>query len=130
MSVRKRLLLFAVLALLIGGAIAVLCAINQEPESGAVVFTIGGFVFAILVAIALFVGGRPKSPAETGAQALLEGAQNSAAGIIARANQEAARLLADAAEKAMALSSLDRGKCQSCGNPRTGKFCPKCGRPA
>ncbi len=130
MSPRKQLLLGAVLALLVSGAIAILCVINRDEESGAVVVTIGGFVFAILVAIGLFVGGRPKSSAEAGAQKLLEDAQNSAAGIIARANQEATRLLADAAEKAMALSSLDRGKCGACGNPRTGKFCPKCGRPA
>ena len=130
MSPRKQLLLGAALALLVSGAIAVLCAINREEQAGAVVFTIGGFIFAILVAIALFVGGKPKGPAEAGAQKLLEDAQNSAAGIIARANQEAARLLGEAAEKAMSLSSLDRGQCPSCGNPRTGKFCPKCGRPA
>ena len=29
--------------------------------------------------------------------------------------------------KALALSSLDGGRCLQCGNPRTGRYCPKCG---
>ena len=47
--------------------------------------------------------------------------------IVADARNEAGRILADATEKALALCSLDGGKCRQCGNPRTGKFCPKCG---
>lgn len=95
-----------------------------------IVFTVGGFIFGILLTIALFIPARAKAPAEIGARSLLDDAGNSAREIINRANAEATRLLAEAADKAMALSSLDRGKCRHCGNPRTGRFCPKCGRSA
>ena len=50
-----------------------------------------------------------------------------AARIVADARAQAAAILADATEKALALCSLEGGKCRQCGNPRTGKFCPKCG---
>ncbi len=47
--------------------------------------------------------------------------------IVNDARVEASRILADATEKALALCSLDGGRCGRCGNPRTGKYCPKCG---
>jgi len=47
--------------------------------------------------------------------------------VVTDAHVEAARILAEASDKAMALCSLDGGRCNQCGNPRTGKFCPKCG---
>ena len=37
-------------------------------------------------------------------------------------------ILNDATEKSLALCSLDSGRCDHCGNPRTGRFCPKCGK--
>ncbi|MFI5381512.1 MAG: hypothetical protein ACHRHE_19620 [Tepidisphaerales bacterium] len=126
MSAKRRLFLCAVLALLIGSGIAIVYAINFNYDAAAIVMTVSGSGFAILTTIALFMPRRPSSPAEK----TLADAATSAREIVNRANQEAAKLLAEAADKAMALSSLDCGKCKHCGNPRTGKFCPKCGRAA
>jgi hypothetical protein len=47
--------------------------------------------------------------------------------IVTDARVEASVILAEATEKALALCSLDGGRCSRCGNPRTGKYCPKCG---
>jgi len=77
-----------------------------------IVMIVVGILVAWLVTIAIFV--RKSSRAN-------------AARIVSDARDEASRILADATEKALALCSLDGGKCRQCGNPRTGKFCPKCG---
>jgi uncharacterized membrane protein len=51
--------------------------------------------------------------------------------LLDEARIKAAKILGDATDKALALCSMDQGKCDQCGNPRTGNFCPKCGaRPA
>ena len=46
------------------------------------------------------------------------------------AKLKSAKILSDATEKALALCSLDSGKCLTCGNPRTGRYCPSCGKQA
>ena len=48
--------------------------------------------------------------------------------IVDEARSEAAKVLGEATERALALCSLDGGRCSQCGNPRTGRFCPKCGK--
>ena len=53
-----------------------------------------------------------------------------AAVIINDAKSQAARITSAATDQALALCSLDKGKCNTCGNPRTGKFCPSCGKQA
>ena len=53
-----------------------------------------------------------------------------AAKIIEDAKTQSAKILGDATEKALALCSLDSGKCMTCGNPRTGRYCPSCGKQA
>jgi len=53
-----------------------------------------------------------------------------AARLVNDATLQAAKILSEATDKSLALCSLDAGRCRSCGNPRTGKFCPKCGTPA
>ncbi len=47
--------------------------------------------------------------------------------ILDDARAQAAQMISEASDKALALCSLDGGRCQQCGNPRTGRFCPKCG---
>jgi hypothetical protein len=130
MSVRKHLFLWAVLLLILGGGIAILCAINREEDAAGIVLVVFASVGAVLITIGFFVGGRPKLPSDAAARKLLEDAEKSAREIVQRASEEASRMLGDAADKAMSLASLDSGKCKQCGNPRTGKFCPKCGHAA
>ena len=40
---------------------------------------------------------------------------------------KAGQILSEASDRALALCSLDGGRCRQCGNPRTGRYCPKCG---
>ena len=118
----RLLLMFSVLILEIGCAIAVLVGIAntngyaplETPAIIGCVLTVAFTLVILLVTIALFVRGRGASRARS---------------IIADARSDAARILSDATEKALALCSLDGPRCPKCGNPRTGKFCPKCGSP-
>src|SRR3954467_14481663 len=50
-----------------------------------------------------------------------------ASSVLLEARAKAAQILAEASDRALALCSLDGGRCRQCGNPRTGRFCPKCG---
>jgi hypothetical protein len=66
----------------------------------------------------------------TMAVALRKSAREKVNRMLDEARAQSAQILGEATEKALALSSLDAGRCRHCGNPRTGKFCPKCGQPA
>ena len=84
----------------------------DEAGAAGIVMIVALTVIAFLVTIALSVRGMSRTKGQR---------------IIAEARIESARILADATEKALALCSLEGGRCPQCGNPRTGKFCPKCG---
>ncbi|MCY2955362.1 MAG: hypothetical protein NTU53_25830 [Planctomycetota bacterium] len=122
------LVMFAVMALELGAGIAaILATISQysypsaynqrdQVECTAICVSIGaGVVMAWLLTMAF---------------TLRKSARAKANRMLDEARGEAARILGEATEKALALSSLDAGRCRHCGNPRTGKFCPKCGHPA
>ena len=121
MAVRT-LVMFGFLILEIGAAIAILVGIATSyryspmdgPGIAGCVLTVAVALFMLLLTIAIFVRGRAASRARN---------------IVADARAQAARILADATDKALALCSLEGGRCPKCGNPRTGKFCPKCGTP-
>ena len=116
------LLLFGFLILEVGAAIAILVGIATSyrftamdgPGIAGCVLTVAGALFLLLLTIAFFVRGRGTARAKN---------------IVADSRAQAARILADATDKALALCSLEGGRCPRCGNPRTGKFCPKCGTP-
>jgi hypothetical protein len=102
----------------IAGILSVVMDSRGGPDTGgaiALVAIIGGVLVSWLVTIAFFV--RKSSRAK-------------AARIVDDARVQAGRILAEATEKSLALCSLDGGRCGSCGNPRTGRFCPKCGKSA
>lgn len=84
---------------------------DMEGVAG-IVMLVAGILIAWLVTVAFFV--------RTSARAR-------AARLVQDARVEAGRILADATERALALCSLDAGRCARCGNPRTGEFCPSCG---
>ena len=84
----------------------------DEAGAAGIVMIVALTVVAMLITIALSVRGLPRAKANR---------------IVADARIESARILADATDKALALCSLDGGRCPRCNNPRTGKFCPKCG---
>jgi hypothetical protein len=84
----------------------------DEAGAAGIVMIVALTVIAFLVTIALSVRGMSRTRGQR---------------IIAQARIESARILADATEKALALCSLEGGRCPQCGNPRTGRFCPKCG---
>jgi hypothetical protein len=118
MAVRL-LVMFSFIILELGlGIAAILGVVSMYPyrmrEDGiaGIVMILVGIVISWLVTTAIFV--RKSSRAK-------------AVRLVAEARVEAGKILADATEKALALCSLDGGKCRQCGNPRTGKFCPKCG---
>jgi len=120
--------MFAVMTLELGAGIAAILATTSnysspymhsqraELECTAICIAIGA---AVIVCWLLTI-----------AVALRKSARAKANRIVDEARAEAARILGEATEKALALSSLDAGRCRHCGNPRTGKFCPKCGQPA
>ena len=118
MAVRL-LLMFSVIILETGLGIAALVGVDSmypyqmrgDGIAGCVMIVVG-MIIAWLLTIAFFIRGWSHARESR---------------IVSEARAQAARILADAAEKALALSSLDGGKCARCGNPRTGKFCPKCG---
>ena len=87
----------------------------DEAGAAGIVMIVALTIIAWLVTIALSVRGMSRSKSQR---------------IINEARIESARILADATEKALALCSLEGGRCPQCGNPRTGKFCPKCGSQA
>lgn len=118
MAVRV-LLMFSIIILETGLGIAALVGVDSMYPYGIRSDGIAGCVMIVvamiiswLLTIAFFIRGW---------------SQTRESRIVSDARAQAARILADAAEKALALSSLDGGKCARCGNPRTGKFCPKCG---
>jgi len=84
----------------------------DEAGAAGIVMIVALTLIAWLTTIMLSVRGMSRSKAQR---------------IVAEARIESARILADATEKALALCSLEGGRCNQCGNPRTGKFCPKCG---
>jgi hypothetical protein len=118
----RLLVMFSFIVLELATGIAAILGVTsnyrrQVDEAGAagIVMIVAVMIIAWLVTIALSVRGM---------------ARTKAAGIIVDARVESARILADATEKALALCSLEGGRCPQCGNPRTGKFCPKCGSQA
>ena len=121
MAVRL-LLMFSVLIVQLTAMIVGLLGVSslypvrmREGGIAACVAIVTGTVVLWLLTIALFVRGASKGKARR---------------LVEQARIESARILAVATEQALALSSLDAGRCRKCGNPRTGKFCPKCGVPA
>ena len=120
MAVRL-LIMFSVMVIELGlGIAAILGVASHYPyqwnESGIAtcVMIVAGILVSWMLTIAFFV--RKSSRAKAGR-------------LVDDAKIQAAKILGDAAEKALALCGLERGKCPRCGNPRTGKFCPKCGTP-
>lgn len=118
MAVRL-LVMFSFMILELGlGIAAILGVVSLYPyqirEDGiaGIVMIVVGILVSWLVTIAFFIR---------------KSSREKAARIVAEARTQAAGILADATEKALALCSLEGGKCRQCGNPRTGKFCPKCG---
>ena len=118
MAVRL-LVMFSVIVLETAAGIAAIVGINGEypyrmDSAGiaGIVMVVAGMIVAWLVTIALTV--KKSSRAKAGR-------------IIDDAKKEAARILGEATEKALALSGMDGGRCRQCGNPRTGRYCPKCG---
>jgi hypothetical protein len=113
------LVMVSVMILELAAGISVLAGIDgQYPyrmDSGGVagcVMTVALTVIAWLMTVAWF---------------LKKSARAKAGRVLEDARAQAAQILATASDKALALCSLDGGKCQKCGNPRTGRFCPKCG---
>lgn len=86
----------------------------DEGGIAACVMIAVGIVVSWLVTIAFFVRASSRAKARR---------------MVDEATRQAARILSDATDKALALCSLDAGRCRQCGSPRTGKFCPKCGSP-
>jgi hypothetical protein len=115
----RLLVMFSFIVLELGLGIAAILGVNASyprriDEAGAagIVMIVALMIIAWLTTIALSVRGMSRAKGQR---------------IIAEARIESARILADATEKALALCSLEGGRCPQCGNPRTGKFCPKCG---
>jgi hypothetical protein len=117
----RLLVMFSVMCIELGCGIAAILGVTDRweyrqttPEIAGVVMLVVGIIVAWLLTIAFFVrkSSRVKSVR-----------------IVDDARAEAAKILNDATDKALALCSLDGSRCQRCGNPRTGKFCPKCGMP-
>jgi len=112
----------SVLIFEIACGIAALCAlvgqypyrINEEGAAGCVMIVAGTLV-TMLMTLALFSRGAAKSRSRR---------------LVDEARIASARILGEATDKALALCSLDAGRCKQCGNPRTGKFCPRCGAAA
>ncbi len=116
------LVMFSVIAVELGLGIASLVALVSNypeqidgPGAAGCVLIVSAVVVSGLLTIAFFTRKSTRAKA---------------AAVLDEAKTEAAKILADATDKAMALCSLDAGKCRSCGNPRTGKFCPQCGEAA
>src|SRR5258706_3989327 len=115
----RLLLMFAIMIFELGcGIAAILGVVSMYPyrmeESGiaGIVMIVVGVIIGWLTTLAIFI--RKSSRAK-------------AVRIIDQARLQAAAILNDATEKSLALCSLDSGRCDHCGNPRTGRFCPKCG---
>lgn len=123
------LAMFAIMTMELGAGIAlILVTVSEytypshyynpraEMECAAICVGIGAaVVVAWLLTLALF---------------LRKSARASASRMVEEARAEAGRILSEATERALALSSVDGGRCRFCGNPRTGQFCPKCGKAA
>ena len=122
MAVRL-LVMLSMMVIELGAGIAGIVAVTGEypygiRESGImlIVLIVAGIIVSWLLTIAFFA--RKSSRAK-------------ASRLLDEARIKAAKILGDATDKALALCSMDQGKCDQCGNPRTGNFCPKCGaRPA
>ncbi len=113
------LILCSLLIVELGGGIASLIGVASmypyRMDEGGIAACVGivvGTLTIWLLTIAFFIRNAPKVKI---------------ARMMNDARTEAAKIVADATDKALALCSLDAGQCKQCGNPRTGKFCPKCG---
>ena len=116
----RLLLMLAIMVLELGCGIAAILGVvsmyhYRIDESGiaGIVMIVVGIIIAWLLTIAI---------------TLRKSSRAKAARIVDEARMKAAAILSDATEKSLALCSLDSGKCDHCGNPRTGRFCPKCGK--
>jgi hypothetical protein len=118
---RLMIMLSFMIAELAGGIAAILGVCSQYPyrvdEAGIAgcVCIVAGILVCCMITIAYFTRSASR---------------NKVRRIMDEAKAEAARIVSEAADKAMALCSLDAGKSRQCGNPRTGRFCPKCGAAA
>ena len=82
----------------------------------------GGIALCVLISVGMIV-----SWLWTIAFFVRKSSRAKAKRIVDDAKVEAAAILSNATDRAMVLCNLDGGRCRQCGNPRTGKFCPKCG---
>ena len=116
----RLLLMLAIMVLELGCGIAAILGVVStyryridEPGIAGIVMIVVSVIIAWLLTIAV---------------TLRKSSRAKAARIVDEARMKAAAILSDATEKSLALCSLDSGKCDHCGNPRTGRFCPKCGK--
>jgi hypothetical protein len=115
----RLLIMFSVVVLELAGGISAIVGVVGQYQFGidsagiaGIVMIVAVTIVALLVTIAVTFGRKSAARADR---------------IIEDARKEAARILEEATEKALALSGMDGGRCRQCGNPRTGRFCPKCG---
>jgi hypothetical protein len=117
----RLLVMFSVMILEAGlGVAGILGTIGsyhgRQPDEGGIagiVMICCGTAMSWLITMAIFVRKSSREKARR---------------IIADAQAKAAQVLAEATDRSLALCSLDGGRCEQCGNPRTGRFCPKCGK--
>jgi hypothetical protein len=114
------LLMFSIMIIELGCGISGLLGVNSNyprrmDEAGIAgcVMIVAVTIVSWLITIAIFIR---------------KSSRTKAARIVDDARLQAARILSEATDKSLALCSLDSGRCIHCGNPRTGRFCPKCGK--
>ena len=116
----RLLIMFSVMVLeLAAGIAAIVGVMGQYPYYGVDHAGIAGIVMIVAATIVAWL--------VTIAVTARKSSRAKAVRIIDDAKKEAARILGEATEKALALSGMDGGRCRQCGNPRTGRYCPKCG---
>jgi hypothetical protein len=113
------LVMVSIMILELGAGIAALVGIDGEYPYRMNSAGIAGCVMVVVMTIVAWL--------MTLAFFLRKSSQTKAARVLDDARIEAAKILSTASDKALALCSLDGGRCPQCGNPRTGKYCPKCG---
>jgi hypothetical protein len=115
----RLLVMFSVLIVELGLGIALFLAVGSNYPYR---LDEGGIALCVLIAVAMIV-----SWLMTIAYFIRKSSRAKAKRIVEEARLEAAAILSSATDRAAVLCNLDGGRCKQCGNPRTGKFCPKCG---
>ena len=115
----RLLVMFSVMIFELGLGIAGFLGVNSLYPYR---FDEAGIALCVLIAVAMVV-----SWLLTIAFFLRKSSRAKANRIVEDSRLAAAAILSKATDQAMLLCNLDGGRCKKCGNPRTGKFCPKCG---